>query len=170
MSGALITLFAISALGALGMAIYGFRVLLGRWEQPRHRQVPQVAPPPPIQVAPPPPAVQQVAPVAGWVAMPRPYPAPPPPPPFAPMATPFPLAATPSVAAPAYVPTPTRPPPAPEAARFARGSIPPDVSPELYDLQPDDDDANEFENEDPTSRDPIIQRGPRFSVIRSSRR
>lgn len=160
MSGALITLFVVSALGALGMAAYGFRVLIGRWEQPRHRHVPRVAPPPPVQ---------QVAPVPGWVAMPRPYPAPPPPPTGSPMATPFPPTATP-VEAPAYVPTPTRPPPVPEAARLARGSIPPDISPELYELLPDDDDANEFETEDPTSRDPIIQRGARFSVIRSSRR
>jgi hypothetical protein len=164
MSAALVILFAASVLGALGMAVYGFRVLVSRWEQPRRRQVPRVTPPP-LHVPPP----VQHAPVPGWVAWPQPYPAAPRPPTFSPMATPFPDASHPAMAAPVHVPTRTRPPPLPEAVRLARGSIPPDDAPELDTLQLDDD-VNEFESEEPTSRDAVIQRGPRFSVIRSSRR
>jgi hypothetical protein len=39
MSAALMTLFAMSIVGALGMAVYGLRVLLGRWENPRRPRV-----------------------------------------------------------------------------------------------------------------------------------
>ena len=180
MSAALITLFVVSALGALAMAIYGFRVLVGRWEQPRYREVSRVAPLPPLQMLPPPP-VQQVVPAPHWVATPPAPPAPPAPrtpPPTPPVlgrmtaaGTPAPVLIAPPPA-PAFVPVPARPlpPGLHDAPRLARGSIPPDVSPDLYELEPDDDDDIEFASEDPTSRDPIVQRGARFSVIRSTRR
>jgi hypothetical protein len=197
MSAALITLFAVSALGALGMAVYGFRVLISRWEQPRTPRLPRVEPPPPSgpALAAPPPS-RHVVPVVGWGAAVAPRSAPPPPPQFGVMATPFPgpapmqapqppppssslqaWAPPPPVAA--FLPRSTRPPAPPvhEVPRFARGSIPPEVSPELLDAEHDDEDAVEFADEDPTplsSPEPrsqqIIQRGARFSVIRSTRR
>jgi len=64
MSAVLMTLFAVSIFGALCMAVYGLRVLVGRWEQPRRhealRSVPKLPPLGPLQARPP-----QAAPV--WV-------------------------------------------------------------------------------------------------------
>jgi hypothetical protein len=56
MTAVLMTLFAVSILGALGMAIYGLRVLVGRWDQPRQHQallsVPKLPPLNPLQPQP----------------------------------------------------------------------------------------------------------------------
>lgn len=221
MSATLITLFAVSLLGALSMAIYGFRVLVGRWEQPRTRQPGRVAPPPPLGPALPaePPAPVQVAPAYGPVAVPAPQPAPLLPPMPGPMATPLPAGTPPQVrtapsppvpgwappppvhgwapppplaapgpgaparsgpqptsaAAPAFQPRPSRPlaPPLPAPPRLARGSIAPEPL-DLLDLDLDDEDAKGAielpPDEPPPLREPIIERGARFSIIRSSRR
>ena len=65
MSAVLMTLFAVSILGALWMAVYGLRVLVGRWEQPP-RYEPGTMPPAPHTVN----AVQPLPPAAVpvWVA------------------------------------------------------------------------------------------------------
>ncbi len=79
MSAVLMTLFAVSIAGALGMAVYGLRVLVGRWEQPRRLRhkaqlaAPQPVPAPPAPApAPPMPAVtggsSHGAPPPVWVA------------------------------------------------------------------------------------------------------
>ncbi len=210
MSAALMTLFAVSIVGALGMAVYGLRVLLGRWEKPRRPKVllsvapvnqlqPQPAPmQPQVWVHPTAGAPMPMAPLAG-VATPPPLrlPSPgyaPPPPSFVPQALPSPAPVPPSFAPPApsfAAPSaPTWTPPAratslghaaarPAAARattrpatperLARGSIPPDFSGDLeLDLEPEPDtDPGVPEMPETEAR---VQRGARFSVIRSSRR
>lgn len=179
MSAVLMTLFAVSILGALGMACYGLRVLVGRWDQP-HRFPPAPLPrPAPIQPAPP--APQPLAPPPVWVAPMGPAPAPL----MIPqgVATPRPLVlptAVPPVAHAAPMPPrpPTPRPPTPRAVpgthaelapRFARGSIPPDFSEEL---EPDTDPAILAPGlaPGPVRSERTVQHGARFSVVRSNRR
>src|SRR5205814_1341030 len=115
MSAVLMTLFAVSIAGALGMAFYGLRVLVGRWEQPRRFQYE---------------AQSQGRPVAP---------------------TPGQVSGTVSEL----------------SGRFARGSIPPDFTAEL-ELELDTDPA--IPAPDLTRPEPVVQRGARYSVVRSSRR
>lgn len=198
MSAALMTLFAVSIAGALCMAVYGLRVLLGRWENPRRPKVllsvapvnqlqPQPAQPQ-VWVHPTAGAPMPMAPLVG-VATPPPLrlPSPeyaPPPPSFVPQALPSPAPVPASFAAPR---APTWTPPAratslghaaarpatvrattPDLSqRLARGSIPPDFAGDLeLDLEPDTDPGVP-EMPEAEAR---VQRGARFSVIRSSRR
>jgi hypothetical protein len=198
MSAVLMTLFAVSILGALGMAFYGLRVLISRWEQPRRFQGPSAPEPAVVQQVRPMPAPQQVQPSQQvqppvWVA-----PAGVAPPPMTALpglATPPPIvlppayspAAPPSFAAPPVPPRSSRvappPPPPPwtpphraptpgqvsglasEPGRLARGSIPPDFTDDL-DLEPDTDPGIPVI----AQPEPVVQRGARFSVVRSSRR
>jgi hypothetical protein len=163
MPAVLMTLFAVSILGALGLAAYGLRVLLGRWEQPRRpkvlRSVPQLAPVNPSQpirpVAPsaPPPLPPSVAARSSSVTPARPST-----PVFAPAPAWTPPTRAPSPAQPRSGSVPPALPP-----RLARGSIPPDYTAHL---EPDTDPAA------PESAEPDaeVMRGDRYSVIRSSRR
>ncbi|HSJ99648.1 MAG TPA: hypothetical protein VK932_00350 [Kofleriaceae bacterium] len=204
MSAALMTLFAVSIVGALGMAVYGLRVLLGRWETPRRPKVllsvapvnqlqPQPAPIQPAQpqvwIHPTAGVPMRMAPLAG-VATPPPLrlPSPgyaPPPPSFIPQALPSPAPVPgPSFAPPgptwtpparatspghAAARAPTRPATPELSQRLARGSIPPDFAGDLeLDLEPEPDtDPGVPEMPETEAR---VQRGARFSVIRSSRR
>jgi hypothetical protein len=188
------TLFAVSILITLGLAAYGLRVLVSRWEQPRRPSVllsvqplapvpaPQPAPPatPPVWIRPAFGAPAPMAPLMG-VATPPPMKvpeaaaAPPPAPPSAarpPHPRPTTRALTPS---PAWTPPvpPSRMPSQGAAGaginsrglphRLARGSIPPDFT---ADAEPDTDPAVPALVEP----EPLVTRGSRYSVIRSSRR
>ncbi len=175
MSAALMTLFAVSIVGALGMAVYGLRVLVGRWEKPRRPKVLL--------------SVQQHAPVNQLQPQPQPIPTAAPqvwvhpttaaPVPMAPLigvATPPPLRlpvagfAPPPPSYSGYPGYPMAGPGGPELSpRLARGSIPPDYAPEMeLELEPEPDtDPGVPEMAEP---EPRVQRGARFSVIRSSRR
>jgi hypothetical protein len=205
MSAALMTLFAVSIVGALGMAVYGLRVLLGRWETPRRPKVllsvqpaapvnqlqrqPQPQPAQPqVWIHPTAGAPMPMVPLAG-VATPPPLrlPSPgyaPPPPSFIPQAlpTPAPIPGAPSAPGPTWTPraratspghaaarAPTRPATPELSQRLARGSIPPDFAGDLeIDLEPEPDtDPGVPEMPEAEAR---VQRGARFSVIRSSRR
>lgn len=226
----LITLFVVSVLGALSMAVYGLGVLVGRWERPQsrghhvaHRRTlpmppvppgpaPMTASPPgpfatPAPWAPAPPMASWAPPMAppaamAWVAPPPTVPASmmPPPIPASPVAptvrlavpVPGPLALPPPPLVPAQrvapMPPPFAPPhrpsPMPKSTmpplparfqpaapgtletqapmRLARGSIPPEVIVE--------DDDREDSTPVETKRDPDVQQGARYSVIRSTRR
>jgi hypothetical protein len=192
MSVALMTVFAVSIFGALGMAVYGLGVLIGRWEQPRRLRRKQLAAPPPLvkPIQAPPiqaPSIQARAPeLRIWVSpagvLPHPMVVP------AGMATPPPinvpvpdLRPAPSPPAPpAFVRPSTRPTRPEIPARLARGSIPPDLALEsALALEQELEMEQELELEPDTDpgvpvnmlrSEPVVQRGARFSVIRSSRR
>jgi hypothetical protein len=69
MSAVLMTLFAVSIAGALVMAVYGLRVLVGRWEQPRRlRHKAQLSAPQPTPVQPVPVQVTPLVPPPVWVS------------------------------------------------------------------------------------------------------
>lgn len=180
------TVFAVSIIGALGMAVYGLGVLVGRWEQPRRLRRKQLAAPQPppvrplqapplqvhVQVRPPEPPRVWVPP-AGVVPRPMAVPVG--------MATPLPMTVPvppPSYARPPTPPAFVRPPTWPASQepppRLARGSIPPDLPPDLamelemeLEAEPDTDPGVPVDMLRP---EPVVQRGARFSVIRSSRR
>ena len=207
------TLFAVSIFGALSMALYGLRVLVSRWDQPRQsaalRPVPKLPPlgplqpqvarptqPPPVWVSP-----AGTAPVPAPLVVPVGIATPPPmmmspagpSPIFMPPLPPKPVAS----AAPVFMP-PLPPQPAPQAApvfmpplprapspgypaagalapRIARGSIPPDYAgveaPELeLEPEPDTDPGVPLEAVTAGAAPAVVQRGARFSVVRSSRR
>ena len=195
MSAVLMTLFAVSILGALGMAVYGLRVLVGRWDQPQrfrqelqlnavqpmpiHQPVPQPMPMPMAQGLPMPQPIPMPQPV--WVppvsAAPAPMRAP------EGLATPPPLLVSPPPIA--HTPPPSAAPPRPAltwipphraptpgqvsgtvaelSPRLARGSIPPDFTAEA---EPDTDPGIP----DLPRPEPTVQRGARYSVVRSNRR
>jgi hypothetical protein len=183
MSAVLITVFAVSIVGALGMALYGLRVLIGRWEQPRRLRHEAQRPLPPLHLAPSP--VQQAPQAAPpvWVSPTGPAPAPlvapigiaTPPPLTLPAGGIAALAGPPRTWTPPRASTPASawtpphrapsPPPLPEAPRLARGSIPPD--PTFDDAEADTDPGVP---EALTRPESVVQRGARFSVIRSTRR
>lgn len=223
MSAALITLFAVSIVGALGMAFYALRVLLGRWDRPQHfrPKPPPMMPAQPQQARPVPPAQYLAPPVPRpmgspmamgqqplvpsglpslppslprasmppaspvWVApagsAPAPYV-----PPFA-IATPLPInVRSPGAPAPAAglgawtpplrAPSSRAPSPGPvsglvppEAPRLARGSIPPDYAGDPDGLLEDEPDTDPGVPE-MVQDEPVVTRGARYSVIRSSRR
>jgi hypothetical protein len=188
MSVALMILFAASIAGALGMAIYGLRVLVGRWEQPRRSasrmpSVPESSGVRPIQSSLPPQAswsTQQVwIPPTGFVPprMIAPVGIATPPPMIVPVAElgpviggagrPAPMPRPASVMAvppgPALSPRPATIPP-PPMRPVARGSIPPELALDEMDSESDTSPGV------PELPQPEVQRGPRFSVIKSSRR
>lgn len=163
MPAVLMTLFAVSILGTLGLAAYGLRVLLGRWEQPRRPKVllsvPQLAPVNPSQpIRPATPSAPPPLPLSIATRPSSVTPARPSTPVFAPVP-----AWTPPTRAPSPAQPSSRSVPPALPTRLARGSIPPDYT---ADLEPDTD-PGVLESAEP---DAEVMRGERYSVIRSSRR
>jgi hypothetical protein len=115
MSAVLMTLFAVSIVGVLGMAGYGLRVLVSRWERPRQHNallsvpmLPPLNPLQPMRPAPPPGAAPVWVPPSGSVPMPMVAPVG--------LATPPPMTLPPAglpLSPPGFAPPPTFMPPQP---------------------------------------------------------